>query len=232
MGGVGKICYTLLVRNAVVERWNFLTKEQKISVGILGVCGVFAIGMSLLTFERNLTNPFLKSRAAVLAAKSKLAPSEEDRVAEQKRRDTDGDGLSDWDEINLYKTNPNLRDTCGDGIPDNIRVATGKNLTCATKGAGTGASELDLTNVQSSSTALFGVQSVDLSALVDLEASRSAGNSTGILPRDPAAIRAALAGRIEKSKLAKISDETLLELYDEAMAQSRGEAATTTVPSL
>lgn len=39
--------------------------------------------------------------------------------------DTDGDGLSDGDEVNLYHTNPLVADTDGDGIPDGVEIATG-----------------------------------------------------------------------------------------------------------
>lgn len=37
--------------------------------------------------------------------------------------DTDGDGLSDYDEINVYGTNPLNPDTIGDGMGDGARVA-------------------------------------------------------------------------------------------------------------
>ena len=46
-------------------------------------------------------------------------------VDPMKTQDTDGDGLSDWDEIHLYHTNPNLADTDGDGYPDGEEVAHG-----------------------------------------------------------------------------------------------------------
>jgi F5/8 type C domain/Bacterial TSP3 repeat len=36
--------------------------------------------------------------------------------------DTDGDGLSDWDEITVYKTDPNRADTDGDGVKDGAEV--------------------------------------------------------------------------------------------------------------
>ncbi len=36
--------------------------------------------------------------------------------------DTDGDGLNDWDEISVYKTDPNLADTDGDGLSDGKEV--------------------------------------------------------------------------------------------------------------
>ncbi len=41
--------------------------------------------------------------------------------------DTDGDGLSDGDEVNKYHTNPLLADTDGDGIPDGVEIQTGTN---------------------------------------------------------------------------------------------------------
>jgi hypothetical protein len=39
--------------------------------------------------------------------------------------DTDGDGLRDGDEVNLYHTNPLLADTDGDLIPDGVEITTG-----------------------------------------------------------------------------------------------------------
>jgi hypothetical protein len=41
--------------------------------------------------------------------------------------DTDGDGLSDGDEVHIYHTNPLLWDTDGDGISDGVEVATGSD---------------------------------------------------------------------------------------------------------
>ena len=41
--------------------------------------------------------------------------------------DTDGDGLSDGDEVHVYHTNPLLWDTDGDGISDGVEVRTGSD---------------------------------------------------------------------------------------------------------
>ncbi len=43
------------------------------------------------------------------------------------KSDTDGDGLSDGDEINIWKTNPLNPDTDGDGYTDGSEVANGYN---------------------------------------------------------------------------------------------------------
>jgi hypothetical protein len=49
------------------------------------------------------------------------------RGTDIRNRDTDGDGLSDGDEVNQYHTNPLLADTDGDGIPDGIEIQTSTN---------------------------------------------------------------------------------------------------------
>lgn len=41
--------------------------------------------------------------------------------------DTDGDGLSDYDEIYKYKTDPNKADTDGDGMKDGEEIRVGRN---------------------------------------------------------------------------------------------------------
>ena len=41
--------------------------------------------------------------------------------------DTDGDGISDGDEVKKYKTNPNKTDTDGDGISDGDEIRNGTN---------------------------------------------------------------------------------------------------------
>jgi hypothetical protein len=43
------------------------------------------------------------------------------------KADTDGDGLSDGDEVNKYGSNPLLTDTDGDRIPDGVEIQTGTN---------------------------------------------------------------------------------------------------------
>lgn len=44
-----------------------------------------------------------------------------------KRADTDADNLSDYDEVNVYKTDPAKKDTDGDGFDDKVEIENGFN---------------------------------------------------------------------------------------------------------
>ena len=54
-------------------------------------------------------------------------PGSEPSEEELKSMDSDDDGLSDYDEINIYKTDPNNPDTDGDGYSDGEEVNNGYN---------------------------------------------------------------------------------------------------------
>jgi len=49
-----------------------------------------------------------------------------------KNIDTDGDGLSDYDEINVFKTSAFLKDSDGDGLSDYDEVKAGTDPNCST----------------------------------------------------------------------------------------------------
>ncbi len=55
---------------------------------------------------------------------------EQDRVATLKDKDTDADGISDYDESFVFKTSPYLDDSDSDGLGDKQELASGKNPNC------------------------------------------------------------------------------------------------------
>jgi hypothetical protein len=232
--------------NALIESWRNLRKEQRLSVVLLGVCGLTAIGLSVYRVGSAITDPFLVDRTQLTKATDIIGQTPEEKEALQKRTDTDGDGLSDWDEVNVYHTNPNLRDTCGDGIPDNVRVATGKNLHCQNQNADGGSPALFNAAATSSNeaTGASALQqlypSINTNSVIGPDAAES-GSSTlanptasdlqQMLPRDPAAIRAALQGKVDQAKLDALSDQQLLQYYDEAIAIQSGQSSGLTDPT-
>jgi hypothetical protein len=216
---------------SIAQRWKFMATEQKVSVVVLGICGGLAIALSLYNLRLSVMSPFLAKKSEMTTAKKIIGLTQEEEVAKQQRMDTDGDSLSDWDEVNIYHTNPNLRDSCGDGMADNIRVVSGKNLNCAGKAA-TG--QLDVTGVGSIAPTMGGSESQTTDNLLSMFATgteATASPSEPALARDPVAIRAALKGKVDQAKLDQLSDAQLLEYYDTALAEQQklqAEAATGT----
>lgn len=206
--------------------WEKLSKQQKVSVCILGVCGIFVFGFSFYRLRSSVYAPFLTNKSELAVVKSLIGPTPEEEVAKQKRTDTDGDSLSDWDELNIYKTNPYLKDTCGDGLADNVRLATGKNLVCSS--GATGAEESAQTSFNLLPTGMNIDQGIFGSAVSSSLGTQGQQQVSGqMLPRDAATIRQVLKGKVDQSKLDAITDQQLLELYDQAMAiqnQSQGAA--------
>ncbi|MDD4902686.1 MAG: CAP domain-containing protein [Patescibacteria group bacterium] len=50
-----------------------------------------------------------------------------EKIEQHSDKDSDGDGLSDWEEINVYGTDPHDPDTDGDGMNDGDEVSLGRN---------------------------------------------------------------------------------------------------------
>ncbi|MBU1348790.1 hypothetical protein KJ781_01835 [Patescibacteria group bacterium] len=223
--------------NGAAERWRSLAREQKISAGLLGFCGLLAIGLSMQRIHAKIVDPFTVSEAQFRQAKEAIdtiTPAQRE-IAEAKRRDTDGDGISDYDEEHVLSTSPYLRDTDGDGTPDNVELAMGQNPNCGL-GDTCAALRLDTSALSSSTNWMIpGAESdVGESFYADFQrganegkaALRAAGaTSTDLEPtliRDPDEIRKILRAspELDQSLVERLTDAQLLELYDQAVAES------------
>jgi len=225
------------VVRALVERWNVLAKEQKISAGILAVCGFIAMVLSVERLHASVLDPFTVSRDALESARralDKLDPSQrlED---ESKRRDTDGDGLSDYDEEHRFQTSPYLRDTDGDSSPDNVELALGTNPNCA-DGQGCATGLIDVSGLSTSTPflsqtaagtgdAFFAAFQRGVNDSKAATAGPAGSTSTALqqgLVRDAAEIRAVLkaSGQVDQALVDQLTDAQLLDLYDKAVAEN------------
>ncbi len=229
---------TFSIRSVIVDRWNLLAREQKISAVVLVICGMLAIFLSAQRITSTVSDPFTVSKAKLLAARKTIDAIDPSKRLEEesKRRDTDGDGISDYDEEKLFGTSPYLRDTDGDGAPDNVELALGQNPNCPT-GQTCATSAIDVSALASSSNPFLGVGGQNSSgdslfAAFQRGVNQSkaslvqTGNTSTVLEqglvRDPAEIRKVLrdSGKVDLQLLDKLTDAQLLELYDKALTQA------------
>ena len=83
-----------------------LGKSQKIAAIILAV---FAFGVIVawgMQVKNNINGPFAYKPTTDSGADS---GQQADGQSDLKSKDTDGDGISDYDELNIYQTSPYLR---------------------------------------------------------------------------------------------------------------------------
>ncbi len=103
-------------------------KRRKIIFGsILGI-GVAALAFGVVAFFQGLKSPFLPPVAN--QTNTQVAETNTASLESLKTKDTDGDGLSDYDELYVYHTSPYLADSDSDGISDKDEIARGTDPNC------------------------------------------------------------------------------------------------------
>jgi len=135
---------------------------------------------------------------------------EEQRIEEMKTKDTDADGLNDYEESRVYQTSPYLADSDSDGVDDKTELASGADPNCPIGkecGAFAGALEAQAT--------LSATASKELSA-------QEQAVMEQLLNPTPAQIRQLLieAG-VRPEDLEGIDDATLLELYRQSIEEAQ-----------
>ncbi|MFZ6015710.1 MAG: hypothetical protein ACOYUZ_05145 [Patescibacteria group bacterium] len=226
------------LKRPIREQWSKLSKEQKIAFIILVICAVFAFVFSFISLRHGIYAPFLVSVDEIEAKKELLKDPIEQHTALKKRIDTDGDGLSDWAEENVYKTSPYLWSTAGDNLPDNVKIAMGLNPLCKEgQDCNAGALRYDLgtstlpgnADISDRLQDSAGFLSEGQSSVKELEKKATAlgvdVDPAKALDRDPQMIRNALLqyGTVSKERLDEITDEELLKFYDDAVAEYQAE---------
>lgn len=89
--------------------------------------------LAIVSLQSSIYMPFrapksLLTQSEQLIAQQRALAEQQDRVSANK--DTDGDGISDLDETNVFHTSPYLTDTDSDGISDGDEVRLGSDPSC------------------------------------------------------------------------------------------------------
>lgn len=109
---------------------NSLSKSQKLAVAGLTVFAVLVVVLWFAQLKNNIYGPLNAPAASSGLASTNELDSQTAKDLALKNKDTDGDGLSDYDELNIYKTSPYLADSDSDGLLDGAEVKSGTNPNC------------------------------------------------------------------------------------------------------
>lgn len=102
------------------------SKEQKIGIILLSAFVLLAVTLGLIEMRDTVYKPFaLNNSIPALIGEDLNTPDA------LRYRDTDLDGLTDFDETYIYATSPYLADSDSDGITDKDEISQGKNPNCA-----------------------------------------------------------------------------------------------------
>ncbi|MFH1111794.1 MAG: hypothetical protein V1712_01850 [Patescibacteria group bacterium] len=114
--------------DAINQKQN---KEERRVYIALFLVSIIALILGFWQITNNIRLPFILPAVSPSAnTNSDLTISDDQLVL--KNKDTDLDGLSDYDELYIYKTSPYLKDTDSDGYTDDTEIKTGNNPNCPT----------------------------------------------------------------------------------------------------
>jgi hypothetical protein len=113
-----------------------VTTRQKVAVAFLLSFILLMIGLTVNGMRQNLRESLTYGGDQKKIADLDTVASSTDSYLKEK--DTDNDGLNDYDEMKVYGTSPFLPDTDGDGINDQEELKRGTNPNCPEGQACTG----------------------------------------------------------------------------------------------
>lgn len=189
-----------------------LTREQKagfVFVIICGFCALILGGQYLWThmaapFAVNYTGPkFLTGSEA-----------EAEKIAEQRKQDSDTDTVNDYDELYIYKTSPYLADSDSDGLLDGAEIAAGQDPNCAKGASCASASNEDV--LMDSGSAALDAQAAELAA----RQAQIDSALNDLYNKSPAEIRKLLVeSGADQVQVDAMSDEEVSVMYQQILDQ-------------
>jgi len=203
-----------------------LDKNQKMAAAGLAVFAVLIVVLWMAQLRSNIYGPFNSS-----TNQNQLASEDQNSDEVLKSKDTDNDGLSDYDELNTYKTSPYLEDTDGDGLKDNEEIKNGTDPNCP-KGKTCSGGLLDNSATTDQATSTSAASNDTLNSLLNqfgatqpqtqstLNTENLTSDQLNALKNiDAASLRQLLiqAG-MDKTALDKISDTDLMKSYGETFS--------------
>jgi len=112
------------------QRFSTFSLEVKVAVVLFVLIAVGGIFYGFRDIFFQLEKPFFSQIYYSGPKYLSLEEREAQEIENQKKNDTDEDGVNDYDEIYIFKTSPYLVDTDSDGVDDAQEIRLGKDPSC------------------------------------------------------------------------------------------------------
>ncbi len=181
---------------------------QKFVFGIIVVLSGTALVMAVSSYAQNIRKPFeqpINNSGAASLEDNNI----EDELAALEGKDTDQDGISDYDELYKYDTSPYIKDSDSDGYTDKEEIDSGHDPNCPT------GKNCYKTTTQNDSDEIVENEEFD-----ETTTSLLSGNMS---PNELRALLSELG--IASAELNSLSDEQLIDIYENTLDDSKQEFA-------
>ncbi len=195
--------------------WKKINQEINRNPRILWgvVIGVAALSIIIGSWRisKTIKTPFqfLTEESGQIPTGELTIKTELDKLAELRKKDTDQDGLNDYEELYIYETSPYLEDTDSDGYLDKVEIETGNDPNCP-------AGENCLLQEEPNSQITPSISPVTLGESIG-EDDKVILNTFQL---DPADLRRLLISQgVDPELLNAVDDNTLQQLYEESIKE-------------
>ncbi len=205
--------------------WATLDQGQHVALSFLAPCAFLAMMLAGVSLHATITSPFRASKALLRQTDQTLARARASREAVNTRKDTDGDGLTDEDELRTFKTSPYLTDTDSDTVSDSDEIRLGTDPLCPNDRDCYGYTVENADEVPTRATSTNTIAEEGTPPLIERPRPPS--------ELSPIEIRAYLTRNrlATESQVAPLSDEAVVDLYRRAYADLEGASNTVNSPS-
>ncbi|MCK4744765.1 hypothetical protein KAS41_01765 [Candidatus Parcubacteria bacterium] len=205
---------------------NQIIKSRRSVEIFLLVIGISALILGFLRFNATINSAF---NASGTDNKNFTGYEEKElqEILNQQNSDTDQDGLSDYDEINIYSTSPYLEDTDSDGYSDMQEINEKENPNCP-RGQDCGA--MNGSELEDSAVGISDLENYSdfLNQLQPPPENQNSSGSSGTGEAEKILSGSASAEEIRQmlsqagiplEEMEKISDADLIKMYYETIAE-------------
>lgn len=170
-------------------------RRRKLMFGSLLIVGVGALVFGVVSFFDTLNSPF-RPQDTANSSNISFALQNASSIESLRTKDTDTDGLSDYDELYVYQTSPYLADSDSDASTDKAEIDRGSDPNCPD---GQSCRDPSITNTNADPTANIDTTSSAVSMELLRESLKSSGAPENIVDN--------------------LSDAELLELYNSVVGE-------------